>query len=101
MASSRRVFSPSIVVFASMVCSVSGVVAGAADVAVARVGTCGMGLGQGLVVQGVLQDRLDAAVGAGPQVQGTGAGRLDPPGPGPAGQADDAQGRAVALLGGR
>jgi hypothetical protein len=55
--------------------------------------------GQRPDLKGVLEDRLGAAVGVGAQVQGAGARRLGAPGSVPAGEADDAQRGAVALLG--
>src|SRR5258708_6682801 len=100
MASRRRALSPSMVAVVSMSGVLSVVVAGSADVAVGRVrGWGGGGAGQRLAVQGVLEDRLDAAVGTGPQAQRPGARGLDPAVAVPPGQADDAQRRAVALLG--
>src|SRR5262245_7282875 len=93
MACSRSCLSPSMVAWVSMIgSSFLVVVAGAADVGVRRMrGKSGCLAGQRLAVQAVPQDRLDAAVGAGAQCQGAGAGGLGPVLAVPAGQPDDAK----------
>ena len=55
--------------------------------------------GQLLLVEAVLQDRLDRAVGVGAKRKGTGRGFLEALSPIAVGEADDAEAAAKALLG--
>src|SRR5206468_6813384 len=64
-----------------------------------REGELRRGRGRGESVEAVLEDRVDVAVGARVDRDGAGAGRLEPRGAVALGQPQDAEARAIALLG--